>query len=79
MNQETNTRDWWNALTPEQRRAEAVHLLGAPDPSDPWTAQWDLLSPIYQQMRLRMYFAGRLADEKGALLFPLHPLSRASA
>lgn len=67
-----HVKAWWNALTPEQRRAEALNLLGSPDPFRSWDVEWDQLSPYSQQAKLHAYHDGMLSSERGEPLRPVH-------
>jgi hypothetical protein len=67
-------RAWWNSLTQGERRAEALHMLGALDPFDSWEGEWDHLSAGRQQIRLRFYYGGGLVSSRGAPLAPIHRL-----
>jgi hypothetical protein len=67
-----HVKAWWDTLTPEQRGAEALNLLGSPDPFRSWDLEWDLLSPSSQQAKLLAYFNGILSNEAGEPLRPVH-------
>ncbi len=65
-------RAWWNTLTPEQRNAEALNILGFSDPYLHWDAEWDHLTSYTQIAKLHLYFHGTFHREDGTLLTPIH-------
>jgi hypothetical protein len=71
-------RAWWDSLTREERRDEALNMLGTIDSFDSWDVEWDHLSASRQQVRLRFYYDGGLVSSRGAVLAPIHKLAQAS-
>ena len=66
---EAVVRAWWNALTPDQRAAEAANCGADGNGWDgPVTDEWDCLQPIGQQMKLNMAYDGALHGVE--LLYP---------
>ncbi len=74
----SEVRAWWNCLTQEERRNEAMNMLGTVDSFDSWEVEWDHLSASRQQARLRFYYGGGLVSSGGAPLTPIHKLAHAS-
>lgn len=66
---EAVVRAWLNALTPDQRAAEAANCGADGNGWDgPVTEDWDSLQPIGQQMKLNMAYDGALHGVE--LLYP---------
>jgi hypothetical protein len=66
---EAAVRAWWNALTPEQRAAEAANCGADGNGWDgPVTDDWDRLLSIGQQMKLHMAYDSALQGV--SLLYP---------